>query len=1118
MVGLPDRTRTGARRFRRAAAVTALMALVGFSVPSVAASVDEGEHKPADLSITLTGPASVLPGAGVTTTFTATASNAAGSLTAKKVVIEVAPLTSPLSLVSWTGCTSNPTPTSCAIGSLTGGAHKSVTYVVSTPTGVAGPSFTTSATVTSPQDPISPAAAAVVLVDTPPPAGSYTIQKSTVTIAPQVGGYRPGDAIGYGIVVTNNGDTTLRNLTIADPGANIDPGPPATGMLTCTAALPIVDFAPGDQVACFAAHLVTQAEVDASATFTNTATATVDQLAPITSSATDQLDRTVSLLTYKELTSGPPAGDYHAGNILDFTITAVNDGSLTVPNVAMSDATATLDACPAATLAYQATMVCTAHHTVTQDEIDAGTYTNTAVVTSDVTKPQDATVEVVLPRNPVVTLSKVITSATPADGYGLGDIITYSLTATSAGNSTLHAVTVTDAGATLGCPATDLAPTAVLNCTATHQVTQADIDAAATYTNTADVTTTELVTDSASVDAPLHRTATMSITKTLDGKAPTAVDTNTTLAFTVVATNTGTRTLTNVDVMDNQAALACTPATPVASLAPGASITCTATSMITQADIDAGTFTNTASATSALTEPVSADATVKLPAAPSLSATKVVTGETTSYVLGTVATFDVTITNSGNVTLTDVALVDASATIGTCTLPLPATLAPADSTTCHVTHTVTQADVDAGSYTNTATASGSRATSAEAKASIDVAQTRSLTLTKQVAVDPAPPAGGYKVGDTVTFDLVATNTGTVTAPAVTITETAADSALGTCPATSLAPLASLTCHATHVVTQADLDNGSYTNTAHAVVPSFELGVDAKASVELSGSRSLRLDKTVTSAGPYLLGSTVTYDIVASNNGTLTLDGVIVSDATAGVTFGTCTPTIGASGVSLAPGASVHCSATHVVTEADFTSGSFTNTAGATARGVEPVSASATVATPHPAVDLKVTNTLTTVLTVGQQASYTLTFSNAGPGSEPNPVATFQVPTGETIVSATGSGWSCAASGATVTCTSASLLVASGSLPNITIVVNVIATTQTTLTSTATISGVRTELAPADNTAAASGEVSPAVLGVTTGNGQLPTTGANLLMPLLLAAGLLGLGVALFLVTRRRSMS
>ena len=67
-------------------------------------------------------------------------------------------------------------------------------------------------------------------------------------------------------------------------------------------------------------------------------------------------------------------------------------------------------------------------------------------------------------------------------------------------------------------------------------------------------------------------------------------------------TNTGNVTITNpITVTDNQISSVSCPALPAGGLVPNAAITCTATDVITQADIDAGALTNTASATDGTT-------------------------------------------------------------------------------------------------------------------------------------------------------------------------------------------------------------------------------------------------------------------------------------------------------------------------------------------------------------------------------------------------------------------------------------------------------------------------------------------------------------------------------------
>ena len=86
------------------------------------------------------------------------------------------------------------------------------------------------------------------------------------------------------------------------------------------------------------------------------------------------------------------------------------------------------------------------------------------------------------------------------------------------------------------------------------------------------------------------------------------------IVYTVTATNTGVATLTNVDISDDLIDglddWTCVPGNPVATLASGESIVCTATYTITQADIDAGQVFNQACVDSDETPEVCDDVTV----------------------------------------------------------------------------------------------------------------------------------------------------------------------------------------------------------------------------------------------------------------------------------------------------------------------------------------------------------------------------------------------------------------------------------------------------------------------------------------------------------------------------
>ena len=88
-------------------------------------------------------------------------------------------------------------------------------------------------------------------------------------------------------------------------------------------------------------------------------------------------------------------------------------------------------------------------------------------------------------------------------------------------------------------------------------------------------------------------------------------------------------------------------------------------------------------------------------------------------------------------------------------------------------------------------------------------------------------------------------------------------------------------------------------------------------------------------------------------------------------------------------------------------------------------------------DLAISKTAAGPLVAGQLGSYQITVSNVGTASMPGPIAvTDTLPADLTFVSATGTGWTCSASGQTVTCTHPGPVPAGESLPAITLNVNV----------------------------------------------------------------------------------
>ncbi len=473
------------------------------------------------------------------------------------------------------------------------------------------------------------------------------------------------------------------------------------------------------------------------------------------------------------------------------------------------------------------------------------------------------------------------------------------------------------------------------------------------------------------------------------------------ITYSFVITNTGGVTLTDVHPTEGAFSGSGAMSAPVcpaaaASVAPGGSVTCTATYTLTQADVDNGSVTNTATATgtppSGFPTPVTPPSTVTIPGnqTPAIALAKSVNPATIHHA-GDPVTYSFLLRNTGNVTLTNVT-VDETAFSGTGTAPVvtcpagAASLAPGAAVTCTATYTATQADVDAGTITNTATATGTPPgaltppVSPPSSATVTVPPAPAVTVVKSASPSDS---GHFTVGQVIIYSFLVTNTGNVTLTPVTVHE-GAFSGSGTvspvsCPAgaNSLAPGASVTCTATYTITQADVDAGSVTNAATATgTPPSGPPVDSPpSSVSIPGNPrpGIAVAKSANVTRITAAGQVVTYSFVVTNTGNVTLAPVTVNEGAFSGT-GTLSPvTCPAGAASLAPGAQVTCTATYTATQADVDAGSVTNTATATGTppsGPPPVSPPSTVTvpvTPAPALTILKTADPTTVADVGDRS-------------------------------------------------------------------------------------------------------------------------------------------------------
>ena len=306
-------------------------------------------------------------------------------------------------------------------------------------------------------------------------------------------------------------------------------------------------------------------------------------------------------------------------------------------------------------------------------------------------EPDDETVTA--EQKPALSLVK---SASPSSYDSVGDVISYSYLVTNTGNVTLAGpVTVADDKATVTCPAGGLAPGGSMTCTASYTITQADLDSGSVKnTAKASANGTDSNPDDETVTA--EQKPALSLVKSA---SPSSYDSvGDVISYSYLVTNTGNVTLAGpVTVADDKATVTC----PAGGLAPGGSMTCTASYTITQADLDSGSVKNTAKASANGTDSNPDDETVTAVQSPALSITKVATEQSFDAV-GDVINYTIVATNTGNVTLASVSVTDPSVSDLVCTPASGSSLAPGESLNCTASHTVTQADLDAGFYANTA--------------------------------------------------------------------------------------------------------------------------------------------------------------------------------------------------------------------------------------------------------------------------------------------------------------------------------------------------------------------------------------------------------------------------------
>lgn len=441
-----------------------------------------------------------------------------------------------------------------------------------------------------------------------------------------------GEIISYSFKVTNSGNVDVTNVAISDPKINLvnaavlpNPLKPGeTGLLT---------IVPNN-------YTITPADILAGEVL-NTATATAFE--PVTNKTVNASADTIvifpilkiKLVKTSKIIDTNNNGVADVGDIIEYTFTVTNTGTVSVANLSISDPKIGLvgEAITPATLLPGEVGILTSasSYTITQADVTKGFVSNKATAKginvqntavsaesengnpTTVTDPACPTCTITeLPKVARISLVKTakFRNVVGDNTAQLGDIIDYFFTVTNTGNVNVNNLTITDAKLNLlnvALSPSTLAPGAtstLANASTAYIITQADIDAGR-ITNSAEakgldpnnVEVTDISGTTNTNNLPtVYTFAAISLLKSsyiIDVNNNGFADVGDKIDYTFTLTNTGSVVLTNIVVSDLGATIT---GGPLASLTPNQvdSTTFKASYIITQQDVNKGFVYNTA--------------------------------------------------------------------------------------------------------------------------------------------------------------------------------------------------------------------------------------------------------------------------------------------------------------------------------------------------------------------------------------------------------------------------------------------------------------------------------------------------------------------------------------------
>jgi uncharacterized repeat protein (TIGR01451 family) len=670
-----------------------------------------------------------------------------------------------------------------------------------------------------------------------------------------------GEVINYTIDVANTGNTALTGVTVTDPAVS-------NLAAVLNAGFNIGDVNQDNQLSAgetwhyTASHTVTQEDIDSNGggngAISNTATADTVETDPVSASATVAVDRHpgVQLLKSADVSSVDAAGD-----VINYTITLANSGNTTLTEPKVNDSqvnivTPVLDF-GAPVLGPELLAA------VLNGDYNVGDTNQNGVQDSGETfqfvNAGDTNQNHVL--DPGETF--LFTNVGDTNGNGFndpGETFQYynagdtNHNGVEDGGETFqfnfdHSATTVDVNHD-GFNDGDANHDGILNVgetwqyTVSYTVTQDDIDnggvvnSGLTHDNTATATTAQGAGDAASASVQVHQNPHVTLVKTATVPGGTADSAGEVIAYTIHVTNDGNMTLTDPVVSDS-------PAGNLAAVVSGGfnagdadhdgkmdigeTWQYTASHTVTQGEMDAGgSISNTASVTTGQGASDSDTASITVEQHPHVVLDKVATVAGGTADAGEVIGYSISVTNDGNVSLTNAVVTDPSVSDLAAVVSGGFNAGDADhdgnidvgeTWQYSASHTVTQAEFDAGtSISNTASVATDQGATSSDSVSVAITQQPAMTLVKT--------ALGYHdlndndvadAGDVIDFSFMVNNTGNTTLHNIGVADL--DGAVTVSGSSILALAAgssdSTSWHGTYVINALDVSHGYYDNTAVA---------------------------------------------------------------------------------------------------------------------------------------------------------------------------------------------------------------------------------------------------------------------------------------------------------------